>query len=172
MTQKKIWRLVKSIFLCELAGIIGSLATTPAIKDWYAFINKPSFNPPNWIFAPVWTALFALMGIALYLVWSKGEELKFLPSSENKKEEMANIRMGLKIFLAQLILNMLWSFLFFFMRNPLLAFVEIIILWGAILASIILFYKINKKAAYLLIPYILWVSFAVVLNFSIMMLNL
>lgn len=171
MAQKKIWRLVKSIFLCELAGIIGSLTTTPAIKNWYAGISKPSFNPPNWIFAPVWTTLFALMGIALYLVWSKGEEIKFLPSSEKGKKEMANIRLGLKFFLAQLILNMLWSFLFFGLHNPFLAFIEIIILWCAILASIILFYKINKKAAYLLFPYILWVSYAVVLNFFIMRLN-
>jgi len=155
----KILKLVASILVCQAAGLVGSLFTSPAISSWYATIQKPSFNPPNWVFAPAWTLLFLLMGISLYLVWSKNWQ-----DQEKKK--------ALFVFAFQLLLNILWSILFFGLQSPLYAFIEIIILWLAILFTIISFYKISKPAAYLLLPYILWVSFASILNFSILILNL
>ncbi len=150
---------ISSIVICQMAGIIGSIFTTPAIPTWYANINKPTFRPPNWVFAPVWTTLFLLMGIALFLIWKKGPE---------KKEN----RIAFSVFIIQLILNTLWSVLFFGLKSPFAAFIEIIFLWAAILASIILFFRISRLAGALLIPYILWVSFASVLNFSIWRLNI
>jgi benzodiazapine receptor len=159
MNRDKILRLGTSILVCQLAGIAGSLFTAPAISVWYGNLEKPSFAPPNWIFAPVWTFLFLLMGISLYLVWSRG--------FEDKK-----IKRAVFIFSVQLALNTLWSFLFFGLRSPLYGFIEIIILWLAIFFTIVNFYKTSKMAAYLLIPYILWVSFAALLNYSIMILNL
>lgn len=160
MQNKKIniVKLAVAIIICELAGIIGSLFTAPKIATWYSALNKPSFNPPSWIFGPVWTALFFLMGVAAYFIWEK------LASDKRA-------RGALVIFGVQLALNILWSVLFFGMKNPLYALIEIIVLWVAILASIIAFNKIDKKAAYLLLPYILWVSFAAFLNFSIWRLN-
>ena len=155
----KIFKLAVSILVCQGAGIIGSFFTLPAISTWYTTLLKPSFNPPNWIFAPVWTLLFLLMGISLYLIWNRG-----LRDKETKK--------AIFIFGVQLILNMIWSVLFFGLQSPLYAFIEIIILWFAILLTIISFYKIFKAAAYLLLPYILWVTFASALNFSILILNL
>ncbi|OGZ34582.1 MAG: TspO protein [Candidatus Portnoybacteria bacterium RBG_19FT_COMBO_36_7] len=155
----KIFKLAVSILVCQGAGIIGSFFTLPAISTWYTTLLKPGFNPPNWIFAPVWTLLFLLMGISLYLIWNRG-----LRDKETKK--------AIFIFGVQLILNMIWSVLFFGLQSPLYAFIEIIILWFAILLTIISFYKIFKAAAYLLLPYILWVTFASALNFSILILNL
>jgi benzodiazapine receptor len=157
--MSKALKLIISILVCQGAGVIGSVFTSPAIPTWYASLEKPSFNPPNWIFAPVWTLLFLLMGISLYLIWERG--------LENKK-----VRTAIFIFSVQLALNIVWSVIFFGLQAPLYAFVEIIILWLAILITIISFYKISKLAAFLLLPYILWVSFASILNFSIMILNL
>ena len=148
--------LVFSLILCLGAGAIGSLFTTPAINTWYTTLNKPIFNPPNFIFAPVWTILYILMAISLYFV--------LISKAKNKT-------LAVKLFLSQLILNILWSVLFFGLHNPLLAFLEIIILWISILLTIIYFYKISKNASYLLIPYLLWVSLAGVLNLSIVLLN-
>jgi tryptophan-rich sensory protein len=142
-----------------MAGIIGSIFTTPAIPTWYANINKPTFRPPNWVFAPVWTTLFLLMGIALFLIWKKGLKRK-------------DVKIAFSVFTFHLLLNTLWSILFFGLKSPFAAFIEIIFLWIAILISIILFFRISKIAAYLLIPYILWVSFASVLNFAIWRLNI
>ncbi len=157
MKNKKIFTYIIAIVICQLAGIIGSLFTTPAVRGWYAGINRPSFSPPNWLFAPVWTTLFVLMGISVAIIWL---------SEKNDLRKKA-----LLIFSIQLVLNTLWSIIFFGMENPTLAFVEIIVLWFAILYTIILFRKINRKAACLLIPYILWVSFASVLNLAIAILN-
>jgi benzodiazapine receptor len=151
-----IKKLIISIIGVQLAGIIGSVFTSSSITSWYATINKPSFNPPNWIFGPVWTILYLMMGISFYLIWV----------NYDKKSKNAVI-----IFGVQLLLNTLWSILFFGLQSPLFAFIEIIILWIAILVTIILFYKVSKKAAILLVPYILWVSFAAVLNFSIWLIN-
>lgn len=147
------------ILISQAAGIIGSVFTSSAIPVWYATLNKPSFNPPGWLFGPVWVLLYTLMGIAAYLIWQKLGE--------------SNIARGaIILFFVHLAFNALWSILFFGLHNPFLAFLEIILLWGMILALIILFYQVDKRAAYLFIPYILWVSFAAVLNFSIWRLNL
>ncbi|MDO8741158.1 MAG: TspO/MBR family protein [Candidatus Woesearchaeota archaeon] len=159
MKIKNTYKLIFSIIICQLAGLIGSFFTASSIGTWYAALQKPSFNPPNWIFGPVWVALFLLMGISLYLVWEKGIKAK-------------GVKTALIFFGIQLLLNMLWSIIFFGLRSPLYASIEIIILWLAILFTIIKFYNISKPAAYLLVPYILWVSFAVVLNISIVLVNL
>jgi len=153
--------LIVAVVVSELAGIIGSIFTSPAIPEWYAGLVKPALNPPSWVFAPVWIALYALMGISLYLVW-KSDPAIVDPTLRKK---------GIALFFIQLALNSLWSILFFGMKNPFLAFAEIIFLWIAILGTIFVFSNISKKAAWLLIPYILWVSFAAYLNYSIMMLN-
>jgi tryptophan-rich sensory protein len=155
MKKIKWLTLIICIVLPNLAGLIGSVFTSSSVSTWYTTLVKPSFNPPGWVFGPVWTTLYILMGISLYLIWT------------NKKR--TNI--ALWMYGIQLVLNALWSFLFFGLRNPLAAFIEIIILWIAIVATIIYFYKISKPAAYLLIPYILWVSFAAVLNYSLFVLN-
>jgi tryptophan-rich sensory protein len=155
---KKILKIFISIVLCQMAGFVGSIFTTSSVNTWYPTLNKPFFNPPSWLFAPVWTLLFALMGVSLYLVWEKGILKK-------------NVRKAVFIFFIQLILNVFWSILFFGLQSPFYAFIEIIILWIAIFFTIMKFYRISKPAAYLLIPYILWVSFAAVLNFSIYVLN-
>jgi benzodiazapine receptor len=152
------WKLIISIVICELAGAIGSIFTVNAIPSWYANLVRPSFSPPNWIFGPVWTTLYLLMGIALYIVWNKGFKIK-------------NSKKAVGVFGVQLGLNTIWSIIFFGLNNIKLAFAEIIFLWIAILLSIIYFYRIDKKAAYLLVPYLLWVSFAAVLNFYFMILN-
>jgi len=155
----KIVKIIAAVLICELAGIVGSIFTTPSIPTWYASLSKPTFAPPNWLFAPVWTTLFALMGISAYLVWSKG----------TKKKE---VRIALVVFGIQLLLNIFWSYLFFGLQNPLYAFFEIIILWSAIALTIFKFYKISKNAALLLLPYIIWVSIAATLNYYIWILNL
>lgn len=155
--MKKI-KLIAAILICEGVGILGSLFTAPSIPTWYKSLNRPTFSPPNWVFAPVWTLLFLLMAISAYLVWNKGL----------KKTQ---VREAMYVFIFQLLLNFFWSFFFFGIRQPYLAFLEIIALWLAILLTIIKFYKISKAASYLLIPYILWVSFAAVLNLSIVLLN-
>jgi len=154
---KNIKKLIFSILICQLAGIIGSIFTASSISDWYIYLNKPSFNPPSFVFAPVWTLIYILMGIAVYLIWTSDKRRSILP---------------LVIFDIQLILNVLWSILFFGFRNPFIAFIDIILLWIFIILAIWQFAKVEKKAAYLLIPYILWVSFAVVLNYWIWQLNI
>jgi tryptophan-rich sensory protein len=158
MTFSDQKKLIFSIFICLFAGFIGSYFTTPAIPTWFATLQKPSFAPPNWVFAPVWTSLYILMGISLFLVWQKGREDK-------------TVKAAIYLFAGQLVLNALWSFVFFGLRSPLLGLIEIIILWIAILATIMSFMKISRTAAYLLIPYILWVSFAAFVNFSIWRVN-
>ncbi len=152
--MKKIWKLIISIALPFLASAVGSLFTAGSVSSWYMTLNKPPFNPPSWVFGPVWTLLYLLMGVSLYLVWIR------------KFDKNAFTFFGIQLFL-----NALWSVLFFGIKSPLLALVEIIFLWAAILITIFYFYKINKISAYLLIPYILWVSFAAILNFAIFMLN-
>jgi tryptophan-rich sensory protein len=156
--MKKGIRVLAFVLVCELAGVIGSVFTRPSIPGWYAGLVKPSFNPPNWIFGPVWTTLYVLMGIAAFLVYEKGW----------KKRE---VRKALGVFAAQLVLNALWSIVFFGAHQILGAAVLIVILWTLIAASIWLFSRISKAAAYLLVPYILWVSFATVLNISLYVLN-
>jgi translocator protein len=154
----KITKLAASILMSLGAGAIGSVATVTGINSWYAELIKPSFNPPNWIFGPVWTTLYIVMGVALYLIWQQGLGKSFVKNS-------------FILFVVQLVLNAAWSIAFFGMQNTGLALLVIALLWVSILILIIRFYKINKLASYLLIPYILWVSFASVLNFSIWQLN-
>jgi tryptophan-rich sensory protein len=155
--MKKSWKLAISILIPFVASAIGSLFTASSVSTWYVGLQKPVFNPPSWVFGPVWTLLYLLMGIALYLVWAE--------RAKNKKPAFV-------LFGIQISLNALWSVLFFGLQNPLLAFVEIIFLWVSIVATTALFYRISKPAAYLMIPYILWVSFAAVLNFAIFYLNM
>lgn len=155
---KLIGKFIVSILVCQGAGFIGSLFTTPAIPTWYAALEKPIFTPPNWIFAPVWTLLFLLMGVALFVLW------RALPTGRP-------VRWALAIFFVQLILNIFWSVFFFGMQRPFLAFLEIAVLWLAILASIVTSYRISRVAGSVLIPYLLWVSFAASLNFSLWRLN-
>ena len=158
MKLNNFLKLVIAIVVSELAGVIGSVFTISSIPTWYSTLQKPSFSPPNWIFGPAWTTLYFFMGVAAFLVWRHGVERK-------------EVKTALAIFGGQLALNTLWSIIFFGLHNPFWAFVEIIILWLAILLTIVSFYKVSKTAAYLLLPYILWVSFASVLNFSILVLN-
>jgi len=157
MKKINIGRLSLSILIPLLAGFLGSFFTSSSVKTWYLIINKPSWNPPSWLFAPVWTTLFILMGVALYLVWS---------------EKMnAKVRMAIKLFTIQMVLNVLWSVFFFGMGNFWLAFGEILVLWGFIFATMKSFLSVNKVAGWLFLPYLLWVSFASFLNFTIASLN-
>lgn len=151
-------KLLITVTASLLAGVIGSLFTASEIQGWYTTLIKPEFNPPSWAFGPVWTTLFVLMGIAAFLIWKKGLDRR-------------DVKIALCIFLGQLILNTLWSIIFFVLHSPGGAFIEIVFLWLVILATIIAFAKISKPAAWLLVPYILWVSFASYLNYAIWALN-
>ena len=181
MNLNKLFKLIVAVSISGLAGIIGSVFTMSAIQsDWYAALAKPAFNPPAWVFGPVWAVLYFLMGVSAWLVW-KGMDYR-LRGNDNRgsvdgrkndevgkreSEEYRKSKIALIIFDIQLVLNVFWSVIFFGLRNPGGAFVEIIFLWLAIIATIILFAKISRPAAWLLIPYIMWVSFAGYLNFSI-----
>ena len=148
--------LIGLVVACNLIGSLGAFWTS-SDGDWYKKINKPSFNPPSWVFAPVWTLLFSLMGVALYLVW-------IAPSSKIRT-------IALVLFGVQFVFNVLWSYLFFGLNNPLASLIEIFVLLVFILITGIYFYFINRFAGYLLIPYFLWVSFASFLNYSLWKLN-
>ncbi len=156
--MKKTIGMFVSALICLFVGMIGSIFTLPSIATWYAMLKKPFFVPPNWLFGPVWTLLYILMGISAYLVWEKGLM---------KKE----VRLGLYFFAAQLVLNLLWSVIFFGFHVPLIAFAEIVLLWASIAMTILIFWEVSVIAAYLMAPYILWVTFAAALNFSIMLIN-
>ena len=158
MKNTKFKSLIISLALPFLAGGIGSYFTAPAIRDWYSTLNKPFFNPPNWIFGPVWTLLYIFMGLSLYLYWT---------AIVNKSIKL----IGVRIFLIQLGLNSLWSVVFFNLQSPLSAFIVICVLWMMIFLTIREFMKVSQIASWLLIPYLAWVSFATILNFSIMYLN-
>ncbi|HWR00157.1 MAG TPA: TspO/MBR family protein [Candidatus Methylomirabilis sp.] len=158
MPIKKIGQLILAIGVCEFVGVIGSVFTFEAIPNWYSTLQKPALNPPSWVFAPAWTMLYALMGISVFLMYQKGWKRK-----EGKR--------ALVIFGVQLFLNAIWSLIFFGLRLPGFALVDILLLWIAILVTIITFEKISKPAAWLLLPYLLWVSFAAYLNFAIFYLN-
>lgn len=151
-------KLLVAIIGCELVGILATPFTIASIPTWYANLNKPSFSPPSFLFGPVWTILYFLMGISAFLVWREG----------TKKEKVMR---GLVYFLIQLFFNFIWSILFFGLHQPLLAFFDIIVMLMFIFLTIIQFNKISKTASYLLIPYLLWVSFASILNLSIVVLN-
>ena len=149
-----------SVGICLLAGVMGSYFTIPNIATWYTTLQKPFFSPPSWVFAPVWTTLYILMGIALWLVWREWK------STENR-----DARLAFTLFFTQLGLNVLWSFLFFGLRSPLAGMIGIIVLWIAILATIVVFFRISRTAGLLLILYIAWVTAASALNFGVLVLN-
>lgn len=151
-------RLIISLLLPQLAGLIGSVFTAPAIPGWYAGLARPPFSPPNWVFAPAWITLYLLMGLAVYFIWQK--------ESESEKEKSA-----VNLFWLHLFFNAIWSPIFFGLKNPGLAFVNIVIILIFIIILIIKFWPIRKLSAYLLIPYLAWVSFASCLNYYIWILN-
>jgi translocator protein len=174
--MKNFFKLVIAIAICQAVGIVGSFFTVSAIPNWYSTLVKPALNPPSWVFGPVWTTLYALMGIAAFLVWSS-----YAKASEDKKR---GIKIALGIFGIQLFLNAIWSIIFFGLNSPGWALIDIVFLWLAIVWTIAVFYKISphssswrtteghgKLAAYLLVPYLLWVSFATYLNYAIWTLN-
>ena len=152
-----IIKLIVSIIVCQFAGLVGSIFTTPAIPTWYATLDKPPFTPPNWLFAPAWITLYLLMAVSASIVWQRG--LGNRP-----------VRKSLVIFLIQLFLNALWSAVFFGLQAPLYGIIVIVVLWAVILLTIIKFYKISIPAGVLLLPYIGWVTFAAALNVSIFIL--
>lgn len=153
-----IVKFVVAIVITQAAGFIGSAFTIPAIPQWYEALLKPELAPPNSVFAPVWTTLYVLMAIAAFLVWKKGLS-------------RTDVRVALGLFVGQLVLNTLWSIVFFGLRSPGGALVVIAILWLAIIATMVAFAKISKPAVWLLAPYIVWVSFAAYLNYAIWTLN-
>lgn len=158
-TIKKPVYLVFSVFICLLAGAAGSLVTITGPGSWYEVeLVKPWFTPPGFVFPVVWTTLYILMGISLYLLLTVGRG--------SRKANLAVLFFGI-----QLVANALWSFLFFGLKNPLYGLIDIVLLWILILATIYYAYSVSKTAAYLLVPYIIWVSIASVLNFSIALLN-
>lgn len=151
-------KLAAAILFCVILGSLGSIVTITGPGSWYSSLEKPFFAPPNWLFAPMWITLFVLMGIALYLIWESGTERR-------------DVQIALGIFGLQFLLNVLWSFLFFGMKSPLLGFIDILLLWVMILLTIRAFYQVKKSAAYFLIPYIAWVTLASALNGAIYFMN-
>ncbi|MBA3711177.1 MAG: tryptophan-rich sensory protein [Pyrinomonadaceae bacterium] len=149
--------LVVSIVVCFGVAALGSLLTDPNIDGWYAALRKPPWNPPNWVFGPVWSVLYLLMAVAAWLVW--------------RRRDFARVSLPLALFGVQLVLNGLWSVLFFGWHRPDLALIEIVFLWSAILATMLAFRRVVPLATRLLVPYLLWVSFAAVLNFTIWRMN-
>lgn len=156
MKMSNFLKLITCVIVSEAAGVIGSFFTVSAIPTWYATLQKPPLNPPGWLFGPVWVTLYLLMGISLWLIWKSN-------AKEKKK--------ALWLFFAQLILNAIWSPVFFGVQSIGGSLAIIVLLWVVIVLTILVFTKISKTAAWLLIPYILWVSFAAYLNFGIWILN-
>ena len=157
--MSKYLRIIYCVAICLVVGYLSSITTQSSINTWYPTLIKPIFNPPNWLFAPVWTLLFIMMGIAAGMIWNHLESQREL------------VKKALLFFTVQLLLNALWSYLFFGLNNVLLALIEVILLWLVIYETFHIFRKIDKKAAYLFIPYLIWVAFAAILNGSIYYLN-
>ena len=151
-------KLIISILILQLAGFIGSLFTISSVNTWYAVLEKPALNPPSWIFGPVWIALYVLIGIAFYLIWQKA-----FNSTRNRRVFL--------LFFVHIFLNGIWSILFFGAQNILFAFVDIVAVLATLIILMSLFWKIDRRATYLFIPYLAWVSFATYLNYSLLVLN-
>ena len=151
-------KLIIALVVCQLAGVIGSLFTVRSVGIWYETLNRPSYAPPNAVFGPVWITLYALMGIAAFLIWRRGFQYP-------------GVRQGLLAFIAQLIFNTCWSIAFFGLRSPMAGLVVILILWVEILITMIYFFKVVRLAGFLMLPYFAWVSFAAVLNYGFFALN-
>jgi len=157
MNKTLTLKFLISILLPLSLGAIAGMFTSQSVPEWYATLNRPSFNPPNWIFGPVWTTLYILMGISFFLIW--------------KQDASKERNRAILFFLLQLLLNFAWSFIFFYFNKIGLALVEIILLWISIIMMLVVFYKIKPMASYINIPYLLWVTFATVLNASYYILN-
>lgn len=155
MKIKDLPKLIFTIIICEGAGLVGSVFTFSAVPTWYQTLNKPTFSPPNAIFGPVWVILYFLMGISVYLIWNSRKQVKGT----------------LRLFWIHLFFNVTWSIMFFGLRNPFLGLINIFILWVLIVMVIYRFWKINKTAGLLLLPYLAWVTFATFLNYNIWLLN-
>ena len=151
-------RILLSILICLLIGFLSGQYSSASVETWYITLDKPAFNPPDWVFAPVWTILYILMGIAGGMIWNTGIELE-------------GVRKALLLFIIQLLLNAIWAVIFFGMQNPPLALVEILFLFLAIYLCTKEFSSLNKQAGWLMIPYLLWVGYATILNLSIVILN-
>ncbi|WP_103069545.1 TspO/MBR family protein [Aquimarina sediminis] len=156
--KKKLFRISIALLLCVLIGFLSSIATQTSLNTWYSSLNKPSFTPPNWIYGPTWVLLYILMGIAAGIVWSKGFYHKW-------------VKTALYHFGFQLLLSAAWPIIFFGLQNPLIALLDIIALFILLLFTIKWFTVVNSTAAYLLIPYVIWVAFVTALNFGIWQLN-
>lgn len=146
-----------SILIAQLAGLVGSIFTMPAITTWYAELAKPSFTPPSYVFGPAWAMLYTLMGLAAYRIW--------------EKRSTSGARRALVLYGTQLVLNALWSYAFFGMHNPLAGVGVIVLLWIVVFVTMIFFYRVDKTAGWLLVPYVVWISFAGALNYAVWMLN-
>jgi tryptophan-rich sensory protein len=156
--MKTVLGLIVAIVIPLAVGAVSGAATAEGVSTWYPTLVKPPFNPPAWIFGPVWTVLYIMMGVAVFVVWQRGW------GSDG-------VRAAVTAFAIQLALNALWSILFFGLRSPGLALIEIAVLWLAIAATVVLFWRVATVAGALMVPYLLWVSFATVLNASIWWLN-
>jgi len=156
--MKNFAKLLLLVFGCEFVGLIATPVTITSIPTWYVHLNKPFFSPPNFIFGPVWTILYCLMGVSLYLVLQKGMEKK-------------TVQTAVYFFVTQLFFNFLWSLIFFGLHQPLFALVDIIAMLMTIILAMLNFKKLSQTAFYLLVPYLLWVSFATLLNASVVLLN-
>lgn len=158
--MNSLWvKIAICILICQAVGFVSSFATASSIDGWFLTLEKPSFNPPNWLFAPVWILLYTLMGAAAGIVWHKGIEF-------------SQVKLALGVFFFQVFLNGLWSVLFFGLQNPAIALIEILLLWLVIGVNIYLFSRISIRSAGLMVPYLLWVTFAAILNGSIWYLNI
>lgn len=153
-----LMKMIVSILIPQVIGGLGAFFTAPAIPSWYATLKKPFFQPPNWLFGPVWTILYLLMGVSFYLIWTK-------------TEDQASFNQARNVFILQLALNFLWSALFFGLKSPGLALLEIIYLWLVILVNLVVFFRLSRPAGLLFVPYLAWVSFASILNLSVFLLN-
>ncbi|MHC4626132.1 MAG: TspO/MBR family protein [Planctomycetota bacterium] len=156
--MRAIGKLVCSVSVCIATGFLGSLTTMDSVNTWYADLSRPSFTPPDWVFGVVWPILYVMMGISAFMIWSKGFGRR-------------RVKVALGLFILQLVLNGLWTPIFFGLHMMALALAEITLLWVAIIMTILTFWRISRAAAYLLVPYILWVSFAIALNFALWQLN-
>lgn len=158
MNARTFGKLIAAIAASQAAGIIGSVFTMGSVDGWFRTLERPALAPPDWVFGPVWTTLYTLMGIAAFLVWNKGLA-------------RPGVKLALSVFVAQLVANSLWSILFFGAQNIGAALVCVLVLWALIVLTAVLFWRISKIAALLLVPYLLWVSFATYLNYAYWVLN-
>lgn len=158
-SARREWPALAVILLIcfGIAGLGGAFTST-GLGPWYDSLRKPDWNPPKWVFGPVWTLLYALMAVAAWLVW--------------RRRELPPARTGLRLFAAQLVLNLGWTIVFFSIRSPEWAFLEILVLWAAIAATLALFWQVRRSAGLLMVPYLLWVTFAMILNATISSMNL